>query len=111
MMTKELQPARIVNPPGLRFHHLKCWISPWIHMNAGLKTFEYRKHDRDFRVGDILVLEEYEPDKRIYTNRAIERRVTYLLPGGTMGVPEGYCVMSVEPWPATAHQRTEGTEK
>lgn len=96
----ELQPPRNVDKDGNRFHYLKTWTVPWHDIEAGRKPFEYRKHDRDYRVGDILVLEEYEPNEGIHTNKALERRVTYLLPGGTFGVPEGYCVMGLEPWPS-----------
>lgn len=95
---------RNVDEHGNRFHHLKTWPAPWRDVEAGRKTFEFRRWDRDFRVGDVLVLEEYEPTRDVLTNRALERAVTYLLPGGTFGVPAGYCIMSLAPWPCPPRQ-------
>lgn len=47
-------------------HYLKT-VQPYFDaIDQGLKTFEIRKNDRDFKVGDILVLlEEPQPGKRI----------------------------------------------
>lgn len=33
---------------------------------VGVKRFEVRKNDRDFKVGDILVLQEYDPEADTY---------------------------------------------
>lgn len=72
-----------------RMHYLKCWPMPLRDVISGAKPFEYRKHDRDYRVGDVLVLEEWEPNKAAYVQGglATSRVVTYFLPGGTFGVP------------------------
>lgn len=83
---------------GARVHALKCWPFPFHDMKSGAKRFEYRKNDRDFRVGDCLVLQEYEPTKDVFTKECFSVRVTYVLPGGTFGVPPDYCVLGVEPW-------------
>ena len=80
-----------------REHHLKCWPFPFEDMKAGRKPFEYRKNDRDYRVDDILLLEKFEPNDGRFMGEFLYRRVIYVLPGGTFGVPEGYCVMGVEP--------------
>jgi hypothetical protein len=86
----------------IRKHVLKCWSSPFEAMRAGRKTFEYRLNDRDFQVGDRLLLQEYEPEARVLTGESLAMRVVYLLAGGAFGVPEGYCVMGVEPWKTEA---------
>lgn len=40
------------------------------------KTFEIRKNDRNFIVGDIAVLKEFENGS--YTGRFVEAEITYL---------------------------------
>lgn len=42
-------------------HHLKCHPPYFEKIVSGTKKFEIRKNDRDFEVGDVLVLQEYEP--------------------------------------------------
>ena len=68
----------------------------------GLKTFELRFNDRDFKVGNFLDLKETghtgiemkagAPLK--YTGRSLLVEVTYLLTG--YGLSDGFCVMSVK---------------
>lgn len=71
---------------------LKTDPEPFSELLSGRKTFEWRKDDRGFRVGDVLCLREHEDD---YTGRSVVARVTYLLKE-RYGVPEGYCVMALE---------------
>lgn len=42
-----------------------------------------------------------------YTSFALSMRVTHVLRGGQFGVPEGYCVMSIEPWNMRAALKKE----
>lgn len=42
-----------------KIHELKIWPPYYREVVNGVKTFEVRKYDRDFRVGDILILKEY----------------------------------------------------
>lgn len=44
-------------------HELKCWPEYFARIGTGQKTFEIRRNDRDFQVGDILILKEYDPAK------------------------------------------------
>ena len=78
-----------------RVHYLKTWPEPFEAMRAGRKTFELRKNDRGFAVGDMLDLQEWEPGPMRYTGRSILVRVTYILHGGRFGLPEELCVMGV----------------
>jgi hypothetical protein len=82
-------------------HELKCWPTPFAAMRSGAKRFEYRKDDRNYQVGDILYLNEWNPDDEpvtlgSYTGEGDRYRVTYKL-AGRFGVPDGYCVLGVEP--------------
>ena len=68
------------------------------------KTFEIRKHDRDFRVGDVLVLQEtkYTGEEMRdgalleYTRREYEAEVTHILDGPIYGLAEGWCILSIK---------------
>jgi hypothetical protein len=58
-------------------HELKC-IQPFFDdVITEIKTFEVRKIDRDFQVGDLLALNEYT-DKG-YTGRCALFEITYIL--------------------------------
>lgn len=74
-----------------RSHELKTWPDYYECLVDGTKTFEYRRDDRGFKVGDTLYLREWEPTAWSigvatlgrYTGREMRRRVTYLLHAGT----------------------------
>ncbi len=59
----------------------------------GTKTFECRYNDRDFKVGDGLLLREYDPQKG-YTYRCIVRKITYIL-SDFIGLKDGYVILGV----------------
>jgi len=76
-------------------HELKCWLGPFDAMAQGHKTFEFRKNDRDFEVGDTLRLRRFQPIGQKYTGEVMVRTVTHILRNG-FGLPDGYCVMSLD---------------
>lgn len=76
-------------------HDLKCWPEFFAAVRDGLKQFEVRKNDRDFRVGDTLRLWEFDPKLNIHTGMYFHRRVTYALTGGQFGVEEGHVVLGL----------------
>ncbi|MBP1544345.1 MAG: DUF3850 domain-containing protein [Oscillospiraceae bacterium] len=47
-------------------HELKCHPEYFDALILGKKTFEIRKNDRDFRVGDLVALNEFRPDEDPY---------------------------------------------
>ena len=57
----------------------------------GNKKAELRFNDRDFKVGDIYELEEY--DGKTYTGRSVTVRITHILEGFE-GLAKGWCVFS-----------------
>jgi len=79
-------------------HKLKTWDSVYHDVVYGKKTFEFRKNDRDFKLGDELLLMEVVPfiGGCSPTGRFCLFTVSYILHGGVFGVPEGYCIMSIE---------------
>ena len=48
-------------------HTLKTWPEYFSAVVLGHKRFEIRKNDRDFSVGDTLILEEYNPETGEYS--------------------------------------------
>ena len=59
------------------------------------KTFEIRVNDRNFNVGDTLLLKEWEHGN--YTGREISRYVNYIYYGdGTFGIPDGIVIMNLK---------------
>jgi len=57
----------------------KIWPGYPDKIISGEKTFEMRLADFDCEEGDILVLREWDPEKKKYTGREIEKNVTYVL--------------------------------
>jgi Domain of unknown function (DUF3850) len=82
-------------------HDLKTWPVYFNAILSGEKTFEVRKNDRGFHVGDILHLKEfrdygYGGVQKGYTGNTTKRIVTYMLVGGQFGIEEDYCVMGID---------------
>lgn len=78
-----------------KVHCLKTWPEIFKPMVSGIKTFDYREDDRGFKVGDALVLQEWDPKLEDYTGEMITVWIDYLMFGGQFGIPEGYVIMSV----------------
>ncbi|MDB5236004.1 MAG: hypothetical protein JWR44_2997 [Hymenobacter sp.] len=83
----------MVNPTQRQTHELKTWPSCFAAVKAGNKPFDVRENDRNFLVGDMLVLREYDPDAEQYTGQSITRWVSYVLEGGAFGVQPNWCVL------------------
>jgi len=78
-------------------HALKTWPVYFETVVDGRKTFEIRKNDRDFHVGDTLVLQEWDPEKKSYTGRRVEVEVTYLTSVDDFGhLKPGVVVMGIK---------------
>lgn len=56
----------------------------------GKKQFEYLKNDRDYRVGDMVTMREYNLDISMFTGMWIIVRIKYIL-HSRCGIPDGYC--------------------
>ncbi len=81
--------------PQIKIHDLKTHRKCFLAVKHGLKSFELRKNDRDFQLGDYLRLREWDHEKGTYTGDKITRRVDYILRGGKFGLPKGYVVMQL----------------
>ncbi len=78
-------------------HELKTWPSFYDAVLSGKKTFEVRKHDRNFKVGDILLLNKWDNSTNEYMGSQTACSITYILEGGQFGIEKGYCVMGLKP--------------
>lgn len=78
-------------------HALKT-IQPYFNLvKDGTKKFELRKLDRQFKVGDILLLQEYDWQKNIYSGQEITKIITYILyTDGLFGLSKDYCILQIE---------------
>lgn len=80
-------------------HELKIKPQYYEDTKIGIKTFEIRKNDRDFKLGDILILNEYSLDDSgagTYSGRALTVRVTYLL-NDPEYCKEGFVILGIIP--------------
>ena len=70
-----------------RIHLLKIEDEYLKAIKDGIKTFELRKNDRDYQVGDLI---KFSKDKDIY-------RITYILKDvKEYGLDKEYCILGIE---------------
>ena len=76
-------------------HYLKIKAEYYTDVEIGLKTFELRKNDRDFQVGDVLMLIKLD-DKGNETDQVTRVKVTYILKDCPQyGLKEGYAILGI----------------
>ena len=96
----------------MKIHELKLDTEYFDDVKSGLKTFEIRKNDRDFKVGDVLALTSFEYGHYVkkaivsYSGNAVYDRatqqeaetiffdITYIT---DYEQKDGYVVMSIVP--------------
>lgn len=72
-------------------HSLKILPRYFNEVAGRRKTFELRKNDRDFNVGDIFVLREF--DNGAYTGRYFIGSISYVLKACSQyGLDNEYCI-------------------
>ncbi len=81
---------------GPRTHHLKCDPAPYVQVAQGLKTYEIRKFDRDYVVGDYLVLAEFDRQTRQYSGQKVRAKIVAMTPPGNYDMPENIGVLGIE---------------
>lgn len=59
-------------------HEVKSWTHLFQAAISGRKKHDIRIMDRDYRVGDTLVLQEYDYSEAQYTGRFAKFRITYI---------------------------------
>lgn len=78
----------------VKTHELKTLPEFFEAQLKGIKKFEVRVNDQDYQVGDILVLQEYNP-KRGYTGKYLHVEITYIL-DNTDFCKENYVVLGTK---------------
>lgn len=69
--------------------------SKYFHqVKEGIRAYEYRYNDKNFQVGDLLSLQEYNDLASACTGDQILVKVVSVC---TEFVPEGYCIMGIKP--------------
>ena len=81
--------------PNLRTHELKILPQWFDDVRSGKKNFEIRKADRDYKVGDYLILREWYHGK--FTERYLIKQIEYIYQGdGSYGISEEYCILGIK---------------
>lgn len=76
------------------YHELKILPQYFEAVVTGKKKFELRKNDRDYKVGDIIKLREWDKD---YTGKYMKVEVKYILQDcPEYGLQNGYCILSFD---------------
>lgn len=78
-------------------HKLKIIPKYFKEIVDGNKNFEVRKNDRNYKIGDTLILKEYDPIKKNFTGNSAKTTVIYILKDKDfpIGIKEGYCIMGI----------------
>lgn len=63
---------------GRQEHRVKSWMHLFQPVAAGQKFHDVRIMDRDYQVGDIIVLQEYNRQTCAYTGRELPCEITYI---------------------------------
>ena len=80
-------------------HDLQTWPEYWDAVRSGAKTFEVRKDDRLFMVGDELRLVRHDGKRAIIDTDGeyiISARITYVLAGGQFSIEPGFVVLGIQ---------------
>jgi len=79
-------------------HDLKIVSPHFGYVRDGLKDFEIRFDDRDYNIGDTLILTEHHyggNGKLVSTKRTIKKKIKYIL-RKFKGLQGGYIVLGLE---------------
>lgn len=73
-------------------HNIKLASEYYEDVSTGRKSFEIRKNDGEYKVGDVLRMCEIKDGS--YTGRVIKANITYMLEEYT-GLQEGFCIFEI----------------
>lgn len=116
-MTKTLEELNEARRKRITIHELRSWPDEFDAIASGEKKADFRKNDRGFAEGDLIILQEYvpTPDEWASNGRDPELaygedyepgtltgefclvRITHITDASFgFGVPEGYALLSIE---------------
>ena len=82
-------------------HDVKSWPNFFASIIDGSRTHELRRNDRDYQVGDLMVLREFDPIGGRHTGRSATVEITSMtsqeLPCAVsdQGLDPDFCILSV----------------
>ena len=85
-------------------HAVKELPEHFENVQTGKKTFEVRKNDHSYSVGDLIALNEYNAEEQRYTGRSMLFHIDYILNDNEY-CKEGYIVMSIKPCAVRQYDR------
>lgn len=89
----------------MKLHELKILHEYLVDVDLGKKTFELRKNDRDYQVGDLIRFIDIREDDSIANKNQIEPnidentlyRITYVLKDvEKYGLDKDYCILAIK---------------
>ena len=93
----------------MKLHELKILHKYLVDVSIGSKTFELRKNDRDYQVGDLIHFIDIKEDDATYKNSMDEcqiepyidentlYRITYVLKDvEKYGLHKDYCILGIK---------------
>lgn len=75
-------------------HELKIYPEHYKNVLLGIKKVEVRLNDRNYQENDIILLNEYDPNKRKYTGSQITRKIDFLIKD-VAGLAHNYVVLQI----------------
>lgn len=106
MSERELQEVNFMNQPETQTvdtngeihdrrveHDVKTESKFFKDSKSGIKPFELRKNDRDYKAGDFMKMREYKDGE--WTGEIIRKEITYVLEDFE-GLKPGYCILGVK---------------
>jgi Domain of unknown function (DUF3850) len=84
-----------------RIHTLKSWPKFFDAIWQGERVHDLRRNDRDFEVGDVCELREYDPVLAKYSGRALSILVTSITSAAKpcavseMALHSDFCILSI----------------
>lgn len=89
----------------MKLHELKILHEYLVDVDLGKKTFELRKNDRDYQVGDLIRFIDIREDDSTANKNQIEPnidentlyRITYILKDvEKYGLDKDYCILAIK---------------
>lgn len=88
--------AKRLEAPVTTQHNLKIWPGHYRALVTGHMTHQVRLNDRNYQVGDELLLREWNDCAQQYTESPfLEYVVTHIAHGPGFGLKPGWCCMSI----------------
>ena len=68
---------------------------PFADLRKFYDHYQVRPADRDFQVGDTLILDEWDPARKTFTGHSCKAEIVHLTPPGKWGLPADVCAFGI----------------